>query len=158
MLKPKYGGKGYPQVNLHKNGMSKTKSVHQLVAEAFIPNPENSPQVNHIDEVKDNNNVENLEWCDSKYNVNYGTRTERVSKKVRAVNVETGEVVTFNSTQEAGRKGYSSGGVSTACRGAYRASTGKLIGGDGRTYKGFRWSYDVEEENVSKRVSKTTGF
>ena len=150
VLKQGYSSGGYPQVNLYKNGKRKIRLIHRLVAGAFIPNPESLPQVNHIDEDKDNNNLENLEWCDSKYNVNYGTRTERVSKKVRAVNVETGEVVTFNSTQEAGRKGYSSGGVSTACRGTYRARTGKLVGGDGRTYKGYVWSYEVAEENESK--------
>ena len=149
-LKQGYSGGGYPQVDLYKNGKRKIRLIHRLVAGAFIPNPESLPQVNHIDEDKDNNNLENLEWCDSKYNVNYGTRTERVSKKVRAVNVETGEVVTFNSTQEAGRKGYSSGGVSTACRGAYKASTGKLVGGDGCTYKGYRWSYEEAEESESK--------
>ena len=146
MLKPKYGGKGYPQVNLHKNGMSKTKSVHRLVAEAFIPNPENSPQVNHIDEVKDNNEVSNLEWGAREHNLNYRTQIERSaqarSKKVRAVDAETGEVLTFNSLTEVGRNGYNTSAVSKACRGTYKARTGKLVGGDGRTYKGYRWSYE----------------
>ena len=100
-LKPTHTRNGYLKVDLHNNGKRKTKHIHRLVTEAFIPNPESLPQINHIDEVKDNNNVENLEWCDSSYNINYGTRTERVSKKVRALNVETGEVVTFNSTAEA---------------------------------------------------------
>lgn len=146
MLKPKCDGKGYPQVNLYKNGKSKTTTVHRLVAEAFLPNPESLPQVNHIDEVKDNNNVENLEWCDSKDNNNHGTRSERSgqarSKKVRAVNIKTGEVLTFNSTMEAERNGYSHGGVAAACRGTYNANTGKLVGGDGRAYRGFRWYYE----------------
>ena len=54
--------------------------VHRLVAEAFIPNPDNLAQVNHKDEDKTNNNVENLEWCNRKYNMNYGTRAERRKK------------------------------------------------------------------------------
>ena len=141
ILKPRYSGNGYLQVDLRNNGKRKTKYIHRLVTEAFIPNPESLPQINHIDEVKDNNNVENLEWCDSSYNINYGTRTERVSKKVRAVNVETGEIVTFSSVKEAEKKGYYN--ISQACRGAYKSGkTGKLIGGDGRTYKGHKWSYD----------------
>ena len=142
ILKPRYSGNGYLQVDLRNNGKRKTKYIHRLVTEAFIPNPESLPQINHIDEVKDNNNVENLEWCDSMYNNNYGTKIERLSKKVKAVNAKTGETITFNSTAEAERKGYSRGGVSTACRGVYKDNnTGKLIG-DGHTYRGHRWSYE----------------
>lgn len=150
MLTPGYDKDGYLRVHLCKNGKGKIRFIHRLVAGAFLPNPKGLPQVNHRDEVKDNNNVENLEWCTNEYNSRYGTRTERISKKIRAVNVETGEVVTFNSTQEAGRKGYHSSAVSAACREAYKTSYGKLIGGDGRTYKGYKWYYEAEEENVSK--------
>ena len=151
MLKPGYTSRGYLQVGLSKNGKSKTRTVHRLVAEAFIPNPNGLPQVNHRDEDKDNNNVENLEWCDSKYNINYGTRSERFartrSKKVRAVNIKTGEVLTFNSAKEAKKKGYP--GVAAACGGVYNTINGKP-GGDGRTYKGYRWSYEKAEGNESK--------
>ena len=147
-LKPKYDKDGYSEVTLCKNGMMKSKRSHRLVAEAFIPNPNGLPQVNHIDEVKDNNNVENLEWCTSKYNSNHGTSIERrvkaQSKKVRAINVETGEVITFNSASEARRSGYHK--VSQACRGAYKSPNGNLIRGDGRTYKGYKWYYEEEEE------------
>ena len=145
MLKPSYTRGGYLRLTLYKNGIMKSKYIHRLVLEAFVENPNNLPEVNHLDEVKDNNELSNLEWCDSSYNSNYGTRIERVSKKVRAVNVETGEVLVFSSTVEAGSKGYSRGRVSDACRGAYRsATTGKLIGGNGRTYKGFKWYYMEE--------------
>ena len=142
MLKPGYTSRGYLQVNLHKNGKPKTRTVHRLVAEAFIPNPENSLQVSHIDKIKDNNNVENLEWLASEYDDRYGTRSGSLSKKVRAVNIGTGEVLTFNSLTEAGRNGYNTSAVSKACRGGYKTRHGKLVGGDGRTYKGFRWSYE----------------
>lgn len=157
ILKPAYDRGGYLNVGLCKNGKSKTKNVHRLVAETFIPNPKGFLEVNHKDENKSNNRVENLEWCTREYNNTYGTRIEMVCKKVKAVNIKTGEAVTFNSVKEAGRKGHHCGVVSMACRGVYKDNTGKLVG-DGRTYKGFRWYYDVEEENVSKRVSMTTGF
>lgn len=72
------GKKKYLFVSLHKNGNSKAFNIHRLVATAFIPNPNNLPQVNHKDEVKTNNNADNLEWCDAYYNMNYGTAMERM--------------------------------------------------------------------------------
>ena len=66
-------------VKLCKNGKSKTYFVHRLIAEAFIPNPFGAPQVNHKDENITNNAKCNLEWCDSKYNNNYGGHTERTA-------------------------------------------------------------------------------
>lgn len=67
---------GYIQVNLYKNGIRTGLRVHRLVAQAFIENPDNLPEVNHRDEDKTNNRVDNLEWCTAKYNTNYGHRTE----------------------------------------------------------------------------------
>lgn len=64
-------------------GNRKTKKVHRLVAETFIPNPNNLPEVNHKDENKQNPSVENLEWCTSKYNSNYGTRKERIGNSLK---------------------------------------------------------------------------
>lgn len=70
ILKPMVNHKGYLKVELD----SKCCLIHRLVAEAFIHNPNNLPQVNHKDENKENNCVSNLEWCDNKYNSNYGSR------------------------------------------------------------------------------------
>lgn len=80
------GEPGYLYVNLSKNGDDKLYTVHRLVAEAFIPNPDNLPCINHKDEDKSNNRVSNLEWCTIKYNNNYGTARKRSSiKMMRAV-------------------------------------------------------------------------
>ena len=70
ILKPSKDKDGYLQVSLSKNGI-KTTTIHRLVARAFIPNPQNLPQVNHKDEDKTNNTVDNLEWCTREYNMNY---------------------------------------------------------------------------------------
>ena len=78
-LKPKCDKDGYFDVSLCKNGKQKTFKIHRLVAEAYIPNIDNLPQVNHKDECKTNNCLQNLEWCDAKYNNNYGTRNEKAA-------------------------------------------------------------------------------
>lgn len=71
---------GYLKVDLHKEGKIKKYYIHRLVASAFIPNPNNLPQVNHRNEIKTDNRVENIEWCTAQYNTNYGTRIERMAK------------------------------------------------------------------------------
>ena len=76
----KFGSDGeYDTVVFYVNGHRHMRKVHRVVAEAFIPNPDNLPQVNHLNEVKTDNRAENLEWCDNKYNSNYGTRNKRIS-------------------------------------------------------------------------------
>ena len=77
ILSPGIDKGGYLKVCLYKEGKVNRFLVHRLVAHAFIPNPEGLPQINHIDEDKTNNLVDNLEYCDCKYNCNYGTHTER---------------------------------------------------------------------------------
>lgn len=80
VLKPSKNPRGYHYVNLCKDGRQKSSTVHRLVAQAFIPNPMVLPMVNHKNEDKTDNRVDNLEWCDHRYNINYGTRNERVAK------------------------------------------------------------------------------
>lgn len=78
VLKYNISKRGYATVELFKDGSSKRLLVHRLVAQAFIPNPDNLPQVNHIDENSLNNTVGNLEWCTPEYNLHYGTRINRI--------------------------------------------------------------------------------
>ena len=106
MLNPSGGTTGYKHVTLFKNGARHTKLVHRLVAEAFIPNPNNYPNVNHLDENRGNNVVDNLEWCSQKENINYGTRTKRMvatkSKPVIAI-LPDGTEEYYASAKEADR-------------------------------------------------------
>lgn len=67
---------------MYKGSHPTAKRVHRLVAEAFIANPHNYLYVNHIDEDKSNNSVDNLEWCSAEYNNSYGSRLERVAKSL----------------------------------------------------------------------------
>lgn len=73
---------GYLFVTLYKDKVKYQKKVHRLVAETFIPNPENLPFVNHRDEDKTNNSICNLEWCTTEYNNCYGNRLENLSRKM----------------------------------------------------------------------------
>lgn len=113
-LKKNFDKDGYNIVVLCLNGKMRTCKVHRLVAQAFIPNPLNLPQVNHKDENKANNLVSNLEWCNCRYNANYGTKRIRLSnslrnniKKSRAVvclSSDNKYIMRFPSAKEAQRK------------------------------------------------------
>ena len=84
-LKPSINEKGYMRVCLQKRVMKSWKRVNRLVAEAFIPNPDNLPMVNHKDEDKTNNFLENLEWCTAQYNNTYGNKAKRQANKIRGI-------------------------------------------------------------------------
>ena len=106
--------RGYYYVGLSKNGITKNYFVHRLVAQAFLPNPNNYPCVNHKDENKLNNNVENLEYCSVLYNNTYGTRLQKVSEKMRnrkewskpidVYDLNMNFIETLPSIEECGRK------------------------------------------------------
>ena len=81
ILKPFWDTHEYLQVRLYKDNKNKSRKVHRIVAETFIPNPNNLPQVNHIDENPKNNRVDNLEWCTASYNINYGNRMKKYIQK-----------------------------------------------------------------------------
>ena len=138
LMTPRKRKDGYFQVNLRKNGEYKTCSLHRLVAQTFLPNPNNLPQVNHIDQDKTNNRVENLEWKSPKDNCNHGTRNERIakantngklSKKVLQFTLNGKLIREWPSIMECERNGFDSGNVCKCCN-------GKLP-----HYKGFLWMY-----------------
>ena len=98
---------GHLNVCVCKNGVCKNIRLHRFIARAFIPNPLNLPEVNHKDENPANNRANNLEWCDHKYNMNYGTIIERRLKKISHPVVQMTkdgiDIATFCSTREAER-------------------------------------------------------
>lgn len=102
---------GYHYVGLTKEGVCKNYRVHRLVAMTFIPNPNNLPIINHKDENRLNNSVGNLEWCDQKYNANYGNARKKLSSSlIKSIGVKIIQkdkkgnfIAIYNSIQEAER-------------------------------------------------------
>lgn len=156
IIKQGQSKKGYLFVNLYKNGKGKIYQVHRLVAIAFIENPNNFLQVNHKDEDKTNNVVENLEWCDAKYNNNYGSRITKsvantdwkikvantdykaiaekltngvLSKQVYQYSLDLNLIKIWQSTKECKRNGFNQGNISECCNGKRKS------------HKGYIWSY-----------------
>lgn len=135
-LSPKSRKDGYLEVNLWRNGVGTSHLVHKLVAEAFVPNPNYFPQINHKDENKSNNNADNLEWCTAKYNSRYGTGNKR-GVKLRRIkccnckpvrNVNTGK--TYTSIDEAAKDS-----------GICRANIGRVCDGQRKTAGGYKWEW-----------------
>ena len=149
ILKAGDDGYGYLQVVLCKGGKDKPCKVHRLVAEAFLENPDNLPDINHIDENPHNNNVNNLEWCTRKYNINYGTRNIRAGKSnskantnnpklsiaVISINKISGLITEFPSTMEAERVlGIDHSHIVKCCKGRQKSAGG------------FYWMYAEGED------------
>lgn len=139
MIKPIESSHGYYVVTLNKNGKSKQFRVHRLVAEAFIPNPDKLPMINHKDENKMNNCVENLEWCDAAYNNNYGNRLNKVAMKlgkaVIGIELATGkESFYYSMTQAAKETNSDHRKISAVVRGTRKKHNGRI------------WRYATEKE------------
>lgn len=113
---------GYLKVALVKNNVPKFFQVHRLVAISFIPNPNNLPQVNHINENKLDNRVENLEWCTAKYNMNYSN-----AKRVAQNTLDEKLVAIYPSLIEASNQtGFWYGNISRCCLGKRKTAYGYI--------------------------------
>lgn len=132
---------GYPSVILAKFGTRKLKKIHRLVGETFIPNPDNLPQINHKNEDKTDNRVENLEWCNQYYNNHYGTKYQRqiktqmnredCSKIVYQYSLNGQLITIWPSINEIERK------MKILRQGITAVCLGKR-----KTYKGYKWSFE----------------
>ena len=126
--------KGYFSVQLSKQGITKNHKVHRLVAQAFIPNPNNYKEVNHKDENKENNCADNLEWCTHKYNMEYGTWVNRrekkinrsyCSKKILQYDLEKKYIKTWDSISMAQRE-LNINHISSCCSGKRKTAGGYI--------------------------------
>lgn len=131
MLKPVKNRYGYLLVNLCKNGKTRLFKVHRLVAKAFIPNTNNKSDVNHKDENKANNCVDNLEWTTRKENINYGTHNERMSKSKSKAVIQyslDGEFIRKwpSATQIKIELGFSQSHISDCCKGKQKTAYGYI--------------------------------
>ena len=120
ILKGYDNGYGYLRVMLSKEGKNKQYRINRLVAQAFIENPDNLPEVNHKDKVRTNNCVDNLEWCTTQYNVEYSK-----AKAVIGINKVSGLILEFPSIAEAERQtGISKGNICSCLKGNYKSAGG----------------------------------
>lgn len=144
MLKPMVQKNGYLYVCLWSENKKKNCLIHRLVAQAFVPNPYQHPEVNHKDENKSNNNASNLEWCTTKENVNYGTCIQRISQSLINHPCKSKNVYQYSkngvfikmwiSASEIERQlGYLRTVICRCCRGV------------SKTAYGFVWSYNPKE-------------
>lgn len=142
VLKTPPDADGYSRVNLSLRGKCTNHSVHRIVAEALLENPLKLPEVNHINENKSDNRVQNLEWCDRQYNINAGTLPSRLSVS-RSVPVLAIDPVSkaikfyFSSLSEVERSGFNRDEVSKACRGVRNTP-----------YKGLQWLFEARVREV----------
>ena len=124
---------GYIGVQLCKNRIIKKFAVHRLVSSNFIENIHNKPYINHINEVKHDNRLENLEWCTAKENVNHGTCQERKAlsslKPVTQLDKNGNVLNEWRSALEASKNGFSRACICLCCKGKHQ------------THKGFKWKY-----------------
>lgn len=128
---------GYSQVGLSKHNLRKSYRLNRLVANAFIPNPENKPEVNHIDGDKKNNRVDNLEWVTGKENIQHAIKTGLVDRRNRRkavlqIDMEGKIVAEFDSIKSAAKNtGIQNGTICAVCKGYKHAHTAG----------GFYWMY-----------------
>jgi len=119
---------GYPHYLLCNRGKRKPITAHRLVALAFIENPDNLPCVNHKDENKTNNTVENLEWCTAKYNANYGTgqarSVEKRSKPIAQIKGDETIAIYRNSIDAHEQTGIDPSKIRMCCRGERKSAGG----------------------------------
>lgn len=134
---------GYKFIQLSKNGKVYNKRINRLVAETYIPNPQQLPQVNHKDENKANNRVENLEWCNAQYNCTYKDRHFRAAKKRRKKVLgfsKEGELLyELDYIGECKKYGFNQGHISAVCLGKRK------------THGGIVWKFtDISQNTINK--------
>ena len=162
ILKARTMANGYLRVSLYKDGKGKGYYVHRLVGQEFLENPMGYTDINHKDEDKTNNHIDNLEFCDRVYNCNYGTRNQRMAEKMRgrklseehkkkvaekntnnpklskaviAIHKINGLILEFPSIREAGRStGIPHQSIYKCCKGKYKSAGG------------FVWHYADDNE------------
>lgn len=143
-LKPRVQRDGYLLVNLYKDGVQKTYQLHRLIAGAYISNPNDLPQINHIDGNKFNNRIQNLEYCDNSYNQLHRYKLAKEKGEIIKMNnkgfnakkvkcIETG--IIYNSGAECAKAmGLDASHISKCCRGV------------AKSHKGYHFEFVIEED------------
>lgn len=145
VLIPQNDKNGYTHIGLRKNNKKTTIKIHRLVATHFLSNPYNLPEVNHLNEDKSDNRVVNLEWCNHKYNMNYGTILQRKSEKLSIPILQftlDGDLIKrWNGARDIEKQtNYFQSNISRCCN------------GEQKTYYNFKWGYEKDYEKIPFKV------
>lgn len=154
ILRPIVGRDGYLRVNLYKNNNHKNLLIHRLVLMTFNPiDNMDKFEVNHRDENKKNNNLDNLEWCSRSYNINYGSRTQKTAKPVVQLDPTTNEVINvYCSAREAEKQGFNQGAITQCCKNRYTKHSPNI-------YLGYKWQCMSEYiKSIDTRIKKVELF
>lgn len=142
---------GYFQIKLSKEGKVKMYKVHRLVAQAFLDNQNNLSEINHKDEDKTNNCVDNLEWCDRNYNNNYGSHNERVSKALKNRKGLSKPILQFTKDGEFIRRWDGATQVEREL-GIKHSNICYCLKGKQKTSGGYVWGYEKDYKKIPFKV------